>query len=436
MYNIVIDQKENVMKKRVLTAIVLFLALPLFLSGQEREVQRGEYQRGDFQRGQFQRGMGGMRAPKFVFYFIGDGMGLAQVSLAEAYLGSLKGEISNRSLSFTRFPTFGFATTYSADSFITCSSAAGTALSTGFKTNNGVLGIDPEGNKLESITYKIDRAGVPVGIISNVTLDHATPAAFYANSESRKNYYEIANQIVPSGFKFFGGGGFIEPKGESGEEEDIYQILEDGGYTVIRGLKDYRANKGVEKMILLQEEGKELDLPYTIDRTPKELTLAQVVAAAIDYLYGTKGFFIMAEGGKIDWAGHSNDALTNILETLDFAAAIEVAYRFYEKYPNETLIVVTADHETGGLSLGREKGYTMDLSLLKEQKGSMYHSEKEDKEFYKELNEKANVGWTTSSHTGIAVPVYAIGAGHRLFSGRMDNTEIPKKILELMRIEF
>ena len=143
----------------------------------------------------------------------------------------------------------------------------------------------------------------------------------------------------------------------------------------------------------------------------------------------------MAEGGKIDWAGHSNDGKTNILEVLDFAAAIQVAYHFYEKYPNETLIVVTADHETGGMMLGREKGYVLDLKQLEPQKKSMA-ADKENKEMYVELNKKANIGWTTSSHTGIAVPVYAIGAGSRQFSGRMDNTDIPKKILRAMGIDF
>lgn len=406
------------MKRRFFTSLFLIFALLSTITAQEWQ-RRGQ-----------------MPAPKFVFLFIGDGMGLNQVSMAEAYLSTIKGEIANESVLFTKFPILGTATTYSANSYITCSSAAGTALSTGFKTNNGVLGIDPQGNKLQSITYKIHEAGIPIGIASSVTIDHATPAAFYASSSSRNSYYDIATQIPQTGFEFFGGGSFIEPTGKDKDQKEIYGILEEGGYVIARGLKEYNIKKkDSKKLILFQEEGKESDLPYAIDREGNDMALAHVVAAAIDYLYGTKGFFIMAEGGKIDWAGHSNDGKTNILEVLDFAAAIQVAYHFYEKYPNETLIVVTADHETGGMMLGREKGYVIDLKQLEPQKKSMA-VDKENKEIYEELNKKANIGWTSSSHTGVAVPVYAIGAGSRQFSGRMDNTDIPKKIVRAMGLEF
>ncbi len=406
------------MNRRFFTSLLLLLVLISTVTAQE-----------------FQR-RGQMQPPKFVFLFIGDGMGLNQVSMAEAYLSTQKGEIANESVSFTKFPVLGTATTYSANSYITCSSAAGTALSTGFKTNNGVLGIDPQGNKLQSITYKIHAAGIPIGITSSVTIDHATPAAFYANSSSRSSYYDIATQIPQSGFEFFGGGSFIQPTGPNKDQKAIYDILEEGGYSIARGLKEYNIKKKEsKKLMLFQEEGKESDLPYAIDRKGNDMALAHVVAAAIDYLYGTKGFFIMAEGGKIDWAGHSNDGKTNILEVLDFAGAIQVAYNFYEKYPNETLIVVTADHETGGMMLGREKGYVLDLKQLESQTQSIA-VDKENEEKYRELNRKANIGWTTSSHTGIAVPVYSIGAGSRQFSGRMDNTDIPKRILRAMGIDF
>ncbi|MDP3398349.1 MAG: alkaline phosphatase, partial [Bacteroidales bacterium] len=165
------------MKTRLLSILISLLAVITMMTAQERPQSRG---------------MGQMQKPKFIFYFIGDGMGFAQVSMAEAYLSSKKGEISNHPLSFTTFPTAGMVTTYSASSYITCSSAAGTALATGFKTNNGMLGVDPQGNKLRSIAFDIHKSGIPVGIVSNVTIDHATPAAFYANSTSRNNYYEIA----------------------------------------------------------------------------------------------------------------------------------------------------------------------------------------------------------------------------------------------------
>jgi alkaline phosphatase len=377
------------------------------------------------------RGMQQMKRPKFVFLFIGDGMGLAQISMAEAYLSTLKGEIANEPLSFTKFPIMGMATTYSANSYITCSSASGTALSTGYKTNNGMLGIDPDGKKLKSISYQIHSAGYAVGIVSNVTIDHATPGAFYANSNSRNNYYEIATQIPQTNFEFFGGGGFLQPNGPDNDQKNIYKILEESGYKVARGINEFIENKGSGKIALFQERGKEADLPYAIDRTEKDLALKHVVAAAIEHLYGPKGFFIMAEGGKIDWSGHSNDGKTNILEVLDFSDAISVAYEFYKRYPTETLIIVTADHETGGMTLGDEKGYVLNLTALDEQKKSVA-VDKESADKIEDLNEKAKIGWTTSAHTGVAVPVFSIGAGSRIFSGRMDNTEIPKKILEVM----
>ncbi|MEZ7883848.1 MAG: alkaline phosphatase [Bacteroidales bacterium] len=373
--------------------------------------------------------------PKYVFLFIGDGMGLSHVSMAEAYLSTQKGQISNESISFTRFPVIGLVTTYSANSYITCSSAAGTAMSTGTKTNNYMLGVDPKGNKLRSISYKIHEKGIPVGIASSATIDHATPGAFYASSTSRTNYYEIAEQLPKTGFEFFGGGGFVQPKGEKGDQQNIYELISKAGYKIIRGQENLKNKTQKDKVVFLQREGKEGDLPYALDRKPGDLSLKEVVAAGIEHLYGNKGFFMMAEGGKIDWAAHSNDGKADILEVLDFADAIEVAYQFYLKHPEETLIIVTADHETGGVSLGREKGYTLSLKELDPQTRSI-DSNKSQKEQIKELNNKANIGWTTTSHSGTMVPIYSIGAGSQEFSGRMDNTDIPRKITKLLNVKF
>ena len=373
--------------------------------------------------------------PKYVFLFIGDGMGLSHVSMAEAYLSTQKGQISNESISFTRFPVIGLVTTYSANSYITCSSAAGTAMSTGTKTNNYMLGVDPKGNKLRSISYKIHEKGIPVGIASSVTIDHATPGAFYASSTSRTNYYEIAEQLPKTGFEFFGGGGFVQPRGEKGDQQNIYELISKAGYKIILGQENLKNKTQKDKVVFLQREGKEGDLPYALDRKPGDLSLKEVVAAGIEHLYGNKGFFMMAEGGKIDWAAHSNDGKADILEVLDFADAIEVAYQFYLKHPEETLIIVTADHETGGVSLGREKGYTLSLKELDPQTRSI-DSDKSQKEQIKELNNKANIGWTTTSHSGTMVPIYSIGAGSQEFSGRMDNTDIPRKITKLLNVKF
>jgi Alkaline phosphatase len=381
--------------------------------------------------------------PKYVFYFIGDGMGLAHVSLAEAFLAAQDGKISNASLNFSTFPVIGLATTFSDSNYITDSSAAGTALSSGEKTTNGMLGVRTDGSPLKSITYSIHDAGYKVGITSSVTIDHATPAAFYASSSARSSYYDIAQQLTQTNFEFFGGGGFLQPTGKDNDQANIYEAVKAAGYTVARGLNSYNAAKqGATKMFYTQAEGIESDLPYAIDRKEGDLSLAKIVEAAIDFLDNPKGFFLMSEGGKIDWAAHSNDGKATILETLDFAEAIAVALEFYKKHPNETLIVVTADHETGGLALAETGGYNMHFDKLAPQTHSIdlikatHPSPQAEIEAIRKMNKDAKIGWTSSSHSGIAVPVYAIGAGSARFGGKMDNTDIPKRICELMGVTF
>ena len=302
---------------------------------------------------------------KYVFYFIGDGMGIAHISLAEVFLATQEGHIGSNSLSFTQFPVFGLATTHSVSNIITESSAAGTALATGEKTTNSMLGTRPDSTHLRSIAYPIHEAGFAVGITSSVTIDHATPAAFYANSPSRSDYYRIAQQLPQTGFAFFGGGGFLQPTGRNKDLPSVYESMTDAGYTVARGAGSYHLQKeGARKMFYTQESGVEDDLPYAIDRQHGDLSLPMVVEAAIDFLYNPKGkgFFLMSEGGKIDWSAHSNDGKTTIMEVLDFSEAVALAVAFYQKHPRHTLIVVTADHETGGLSLGATNGYNMFLT--------------------------------------------------------------------------
>lgn len=375
--------------------------------------------------------------PKYIFLFIGDGMGISQVALTEAYLASLKGIRGSEPLIFSKFPSFGLCTTYSANYHITCSSAAGTALSTGTKTNNYMLGVDPDTNKLKSISYKLHEKGYSIGIISTVPLEQATPAAFYANSASRKSYYDISLQLPQSGFEFFGGGDFSEPKGKNNDKRDVFEILADSSYSIVRGFSDLEKNKNAKKLAFFQSAGKDSEMPFAIDRKDDDFKLSDVVKVGIEHLSkNKKGFFMMAEGGKIDWAAHSNDAKTDILEIIDFADAVEVAYNFYLKHPDETLIIVTADHDTGGASLGRNKGgNVINFDSFSDQSSSFAV----DNEIIKnnsERNEKANIGWTTSGHTGVYVPVYSIGAGNQRFSGRLDNTDIPKRIMEIMKLQF
>ena len=373
---------------------------------------------------------------KYVFLFIGDGMGLAHVFLTEAYLSQKDGKISNTALGFSKFPVMGVATTYSASNIITCSSAAATALASGYKANNGTVGIYPADSiPLRQISYKLKELGYKIGIMTSVTIDHATPACFYAHSKKRNNYFEIAMQLPESGFDFFGGGGFQGTRDKEIKDatEQIYNKVDKFGYTVALGVDEYKAKKaGAKKMILFQDGKKRRDsaLHTVIGRKDGDLTLKQVIESAIDFMYEPdgKGFFIMCEGGQIDWEAHSNKAAGVITETIDFDKAINVAYEFYKQHPDETLIVVTADHETGGLALGRERGYTFDLTVFND----AINGKPVPKEAIDSLNKAAHIGWSTKSHTGIPVPVFAIGAGSQMFAGRIDNTDIPKNIMKAM----
>lgn len=382
------------------------------------------------------------RQAKYVFLFIGDGMGLAQVAAAEAYLANNNGEIGSQALNFSQFPVLGTITTYSASNWITCSSAAGTALATGTKTTNGMLGMNSDTVALKAITYKIKEAGYKVGVSSTVTLDHATPGAFYANAASRNDYYTIATQLPATGFDFFGGGGFILPEGRRRDQVPVTDMIEQAGYTIAYGMDDFREMSATDKLVLLQDETRDYlgALPYAIDRKEGDMTHADIVQAAIEFLENEKGFFLMSESGRIDWACHSNDGKTSILETLDLQKAVQVAIEFAQKHPEETLIVVTADHETGGMALGWESQYNVFFDQLDEQQVSkdilLQSGDKKAGEMVAEINRRARIGWTTSAHTGSPVPVYATGVNSELFTGRMDNTDIPKKICEAMGVVF
>ncbi len=379
---------------------------------------------------------------KYVFYFIGDGMGATHVAAAEAYLAQERGVIGMDPLCFTQFPVMGEAVSCSASNIITDSSAAGTALSTGEKTRNGMLCIAPDSTTvLTPISYKIHDAGYSVGVMSTTPINHATPAAFFGHNIKRGNYYAIGKELPGTGFEFFGGGGLYHPKGKEGDEEvSLYELIADGGYTLAYGYEDFLTKKDADRIVLVQKENSEEICPYALGRPEGALTLSQLVEAAISVLErNPKGFFLMAEGGLIDWTAHSQDLAGTIFEILDFDQAIAVANAFYERHPDETLIVVTADHETGGLALGR-KGYNYDLTVIDKVKNVSASTDVEkymnDPESISGINEEARIGWTTYSHCGGPVPVWAKGVGACKFAARQDNTDIPKKICEAMGVAF
>lgn len=383
---------------------------------------------------------------KYVFYFIGDGMGFSHVALTEAYLAASEDKVGSLPLSFSQFPTLGMVATHSANRNTTCSSAAGTALATGTKTKNGMLGMGADSVALKSIAYKAHEAGYKVGIMSSATIDHATPASFYASAAKRSDYFNISIQLTESDFEFFGGGGFHAGSRDKAKADSIFKSAAANEYTIVNSVEEYNAKKGeAEKMILLQQKEQEMgSIPYYLQSEEGSLRLADVVEAAVDFLENEDGFFIMAEAGTIDWAAHSNDVANTVYETLELDKAVAIAYEFYLRHPDETLIIVTADHETGGVALGGNSNSKYNLKIVHD-----YVNKNVSKDIdtnvdnymsgeipIDELSAKANVGWTTTNHTATHVPIFAIGVGHQNFSGRIDNTEVPMKICDAMGIEF
>ena len=294
---------------------------------------------------------------KYVFLFIGDGMAMPQISSAEVYATARSSkDINVTRLGFTRFPVAGLTTTYDAGTFITDSASAVTAIATGNKTLSGVINMDPgKTRSYKTIAEYAHEAGMKVGIVSTVTLNHATPAGFYARVPSRSNYYDIAVQMGKSGFEYFGGGRVDQPTGKNRDQPDAVELARAQGYTYVNSPEAFRALKpGAGKVIavnqVLQDSG---SMPYEIDRQSGDLSLADYTRKGIELLAGgPQGFFLMVEGGKVDWACHANDAGSSIGDVLAFDAAIREAAAFAELHPAETLIVVTGDHETGGMTIG------------------------------------------------------------------------------------
>lgn len=442
---------------------------------------------------------------KYVFYFIGDGMGVNQVNAAETYLGAMEGRIGISELCFPSFPYFALVNTQSATNGVTDSAAAGSALASGHKTKNGALGVLKDlTTPVTSLADWAREAGAATGITTSVSVDHATPAAFYAHVGNRGDAYAIGTQLVESKNDFYAGSDFVSPKNPTEGGPDLYKQAADKGFTIARGYKEYQKKaKKADRMILLQSEAASKkdngSIPYALDHDKNDLTLTDITRAAVNFLtkkQGEKdGFFLMVEGGKIDWACHANDPVF-ISEVIDMDNAVKVAYEFYQQHPDETLIVVTADHETGGLSLGRGP-YELHLDVVGSQRMSIgklggelhkLHDKYGDKYnwdvvktflsenfgFWTKVNlsddqtkrlekafenimsgkgtttktlyqkddelastvrkiecECALITWGSGGHSNGYVPCFAIGAGAEEFHGRIDNTEISKTIAKV-----
>ncbi|MBR4519617.1 MAG: alkaline phosphatase [Victivallales bacterium] len=434
--------------------------------------------------------------PKYVFLFIGDGMSIPQRMVTEQFSMLTRG----KGLAINNLQCQGVTTTSSADSFITDSAASGTAIACGEKTNNGRIGMDAEGTRrLESSAEVAKAAGKKVGMVTSVTINHATPAAFYAHNVSRVNYYQIGLDLIASGFDYFGGGGVAQNNKNDDPlyKGDIYELAKEAGYIVARNRAEFEAiTPGEGKKVLAS--GAPNELPYDIDMGPEDIHLVEFTRQAIAMLEdGPNGFFLMVEGGLVDYMCHANDAAATIREVLALDECVELALDFAAKHPGETLIVVTGDHETGGMTLGfagtayqsfiqnlaaqtcsqeamivkfnalqgktfdEAKGLITECSGLifdqpdQAKLGNLYLTANEqaeiqsafDRQFkdggnnghglttavIKMLDNKSAIGWTSGAHTALPVSTTASGVGAENFSNVLDNTNIAQRLKELVK---
>ena len=306
---------------------------------------------------------------KYVFYFIGDGMGVNEVIGTNLY-NQANGQ---GNVNFTGFPVVNFITTVSANSLVTDSSAAGTALASGTKIDNGVVGVDPDGNWTGNLTEWAHAAGYGTGVATSVGVNHATPASFVAHTASRNGYEEISLQMIDSPVDFMAGATFLTNRGSGHDAAYFEHKADSAGIAIFKGPAAIRGIDVTKPRVLCLSAKAEDSIPYAIDRKEDDTRLADFTDAGIRYLearYGKKGFFFMIEGGKVDYAGHGNDAATCFQEVNDMAESVDLALAFLARHPKQTLIVITADHETGGLMLGSGR-YEMHPDRLARQHASV-----------------------------------------------------------------
>jgi len=394
---------------------------------------------------------------KNVIFLIGDGMGSNQILLT-SYL-------EGRELYMMQMPYTGYAITYSADSNVTDSAAAGTALASGYKTNNGFIGMLPNGEVVPSIAEVLAEQGYKTGVIATSRITHATPASFYGHVLSRNEEDKLAEQLVNSNLTVALGGGWrnFDPTRRA-DRKDLISVAKENGFDYITTKQELMDYSG-EKVLGLFASS---HMNSVTERTPAEPLLPEMTAKAIEILSkDDTPFFLMVEGSQIDWECHDNDVFGMWKEIVEFDEAVKVALDFAKENP-DTLVVVTSDHETGGLGLSTG-GYTMDLEMVRKYQKTtdwvVANSKNTEelksnvKEYYGfDLSEeevayleaagnkiralaeitsaRASLGWTTHDHSGALVPVLAFGPGAEKFVGFMDNTDLPRKIASLVGVEL
>lgn len=472
-------------KRNVLLFVILifsFITTSLFASGTKENPSSETLDQISF------------KEPKHVFLFIGDGMASSQRQLGELYIKEITSD-SNATLIMNSFPVTGMTTTSSEDSLVTDSAASATALATGHKTNSKMVGQTADGVKVKNIVEAARDKGMATGVISNVRITHATPASFLAHNESRYNENEMAVDVLESGATFIAGGGYRhfvpkdgELKSKREDNRDLVAEFKEKGYITfandVEGFRSFEPEGKVKVFAPLAYT----ELAFEVDRDDsKEPSLAEMTKKGIQVLKQySDGFFMMVEGGKIDYASHGNDPVGTVHDVLALDEAVKVAYEFYQENPEDTLIIVVGDHETGGLGLGFKNDYFLKLDSLSSittvSQNLKYNGDREA--FYSfimndyglgELTEEeislieksmdmvdagikpdymsshrsplnytvsnivsARTGlfWTTYAHTGATVPLTSIGAGALSFSGHKDNTEVALTIAKLLGVSL
>ena len=329
---------------------------------------------------------------KNIILLIGDGMGTSQI---------YAGLVANKGKLYLEYlPNIGFIKTYSASDLITDSGAGATAFATGKKTNNGMIGITPDNQPLPNITELVEQKGFSTGLVATSTITHATPAAFVAHEFSRHYYEQIASDFLRDGIDVFIGGGRSHFTNRL-DRLNLIDVLKERNYTVIDTILDLDAAQGEKLAGLLY-----YDSPPGIIEGRGDM-LVRATKKSLEILSKNEnGFFLMVEGSQIDWGNHQNNILYQTEEMLDFDQTIGEVLDFAAR-DQQTLVIITADHETGGLAISGG-----DLK-----KGVVFGD------------------YTTNGHTGVMVPVFAYGPSAELFKGIYDNTEIYTKMIQALDLD-
>ncbi len=341
--------------------------------------------------------------PKNVILLIGDGTGLSQISSAFYF--------KETSPNYARFKHIGLINTSSSREDITDSAAGATAFACGIKTYNGAIGVADDSTNVENLVEIISSKNIKSGLVSTSSITHATPASFYAHNISRGAAEEIALDLVQSDVDFFAGGGtgfFNNRK----DEIDLLNVLKEKGFSIdTTALSDLTAIQSYKKAAYLLAEN---HMPPAAKGRGDFLTKATDLA--IQFLNkDDSNFFMMVEGSQVDWGGHANDGEYLVSELIDFDDAIGKALDFAEQDGN-TLVIVTADHETGG--------FTLAPTIKKREDGSEYSD-------YDEIS----FNFSTGGHSATLIPVFAYGPGSEEFAGVYENTAIFDKIVKLTKWE-